>query len=49
MDGVYGPATANAIRAIQRNAGAPVTGVTGPLTWLEVVRLARGEYTSPAQ
>lgn len=49
VDGAYGPATANAIRAIQRNAGSPVTGVTGPLTWLRVVRLARGEYTFPAQ
>lgn len=41
VDGVYGEETANAVRAIQANAGSPVTGVTGPLTWLEIVRLAR--------
>jgi peptidoglycan hydrolase-like protein with peptidoglycan-binding domain len=32
-DGVYGPATANAVRAFQRYAQLPLSGDTGILTW----------------
>jgi len=32
-DGVYGPATANAVRVFQRYAQLPVSGDTGILTW----------------
>ncbi|MDR2687581.1 MAG: peptidoglycan-binding protein, partial [Oscillospiraceae bacterium] len=36
-DGVYGPATANAVRAFQRYAQLPVSGDTGILTWNAVL------------
>lgn len=35
-DGIYGPATANAIRTFQRIFNLPVTGVTDFATWYEV-------------
>ena len=33
VDGVYGPATASAVRAFQEAAGLPETGVTDAATW----------------
>jgi len=36
-DGVYGPATANAVRVFQRYAQLPVSGDTGILTWNAVL------------
>ena len=40
VDGVFGPATENAVLAFQRGVGAGVDGVVGPLTW---ALLFRGE------
>lgn len=39
-DGVYGAATAAAVRAIQQNGGITPNGVTGPVTWERIVNLA---------
>lgn len=41
VDGIYGPATENAIRIIQERNGLPVSGITGPATWYIVVELAQ--------
>lgn len=38
VDGIYGPATANAVREFQRLYGLPVTGTVGPLTWFYIAR-----------
>lgn len=38
-DGIYGPTTMNAVSAIQRRAGIPVTGITDQETWEEIVRI----------
>ena len=35
-DGVYGPATMNAITAFQRLYGLPVTGITDQITWNQI-------------
>lgn len=32
-DGIYSPSTGNAVAALQRQAGLPVTGVTDQVTW----------------
>ena len=39
--GTYDSATENAVRALQRFASLPVSGVTGALTWDAAVRLSR--------
>ena len=39
VDGVFGPLTANAVRAFQRNAGLTVDGIVGPITWAALARL----------
>ena len=36
-DGIYGPATSQAISTFQRKYGLPVTGVTNQQTWEEIV------------
>lgn len=36
VDGIYGPATEQAVRTIQTNAGIQVTGSVGPLTWAAI-------------
>lgn len=33
VDGVYGPATVNAIKLIQQSNSYTVDGITGPITW----------------
>ena len=38
-DGVYGPATMNAVAAFQRQNGLPVTGVTDQVTWEKIYAL----------
>ncbi|MEE0968632.1 MAG: peptidoglycan-binding protein [Clostridia bacterium] len=40
VDGIYGPGTAAAVRAIQSNNGLNVSGITGPSTWYTIIRLA---------
>lgn len=41
-DGIFGPATAGAVREFQRLFGLPVTGSVGPWTWYYIAR----EYDS---
>jgi len=36
-DGIYGPSTTNAVAAIQRREGLPVTGITDQRTWNTIV------------
>lgn len=36
MNGVYGTATANAVRAFQRKYGLTVDGIVGQTTWKEL-------------
>lgn len=36
-DGIYGPATMNAVTAFQRREGIPVTGITDEYTWTKIV------------
>ena len=36
IDGIYGPATRNAVLAAQRRFGLPETGATDANTWLEI-------------
>lgn len=42
IDGIYGPATKNAVIAVQRMAGLPQDGVMGPQTWAALYRLYAG-------
>ena len=42
VDGVYGNATADAVREIQRLSGLEQTGEIGPITWNEIVSLYLG-------
>ncbi len=39
VDGIYGTQTANAVKAIQAQAGYPQTGQVGPQTWLYMAEL----------
>lgn len=36
-DGIYGPSTMNAVTAIQRREGLPVTGIVDQITWDRIV------------
>jgi len=38
-DGIYGPQTMNAVSAVQRQNGIPVTGVADQVTWNKIVTL----------
>ena len=38
-DGIYGPSTMQAVTAVQRLNGIPVTGITDQDTWDKIVRL----------
>ncbi|MBE6542517.1 MAG: spore cortex-lytic protein [Ruminococcaceae bacterium] len=53
VDGVYGSATANAVREFQRIFGLEETGVTAAITWLRISDIYRtivdGEYGSDTQ
>lgn len=42
VDGVYGNATANAVKAVQKLYGIEQTGVVGPATWNAIVELYNG-------
>ena len=52
IDGIYGPATTSAVRAVQNTFGLPVDGIVGEDTWnamynayLGIVRTVPPEYT----
>jgi peptidoglycan hydrolase-like protein with peptidoglycan-binding domain len=38
VDGIYGPATSNAVRIFQRLYKIPVSGSVGPVTWFNIAR-----------
>ena len=42
IDGIYGPATKNAVIAVQRMAGLPQDGIMGPQTWAALYRMYAG-------
>ncbi len=42
VDGAFGNATANAVRAVQRLYGIEQTGVVGPATWNAIIELYNG-------
>ncbi len=52
-DGIFGPATTEAVIQIQRMAGLPENGAVGPLTWRYIVDLAsdilEGSQTAEGQ
>ena len=42
VDGVFGEKTKEAVSAIQRMYGIPVSGVAGPVTWGLIINLYNG-------
>ncbi|MBS4202349.1 peptidoglycan-binding protein [Bacillus sp. FJAT-49732] len=40
LDGIYGPATANAVKTFQSRNGLKADGVVGPATWEKICRAA---------
>lgn len=49
IDGVFGQATENAVRAFQSAYGLPVTGVVDEATWVDLYNAYRGILNSSAQ
>ena len=49
VDGIYGPQTAEAVRAFQREYGLPVTGVVDAPTWNTAYKVYRGIVESTPQ
>ncbi len=49
IDGVFGEATENAVRAFQSAYGLPVTGVVDEATWVDLYNAYRGILNSSAQ
>lgn len=41
VDGVFGPVTENAVKALQRTAGLQPDGVVGPRTWPRAILVVR--------
>jgi peptidoglycan hydrolase-like protein with peptidoglycan-binding domain len=48
VDGVFGPATAGAVRAVQTAAGLSADGIVGPLTWPALIVVVRTGSTGDA-
>ncbi len=46
IDGIFGPATEDAVRAFQRAYGLPVTGIVDEETWIDLYNVYRGIVTS---
>ena len=42
VDGVYGQATARAVRAVQRSLGYSATGAVGPVLWSYIITQGQG-------
>jgi len=42
VDGVFGPGTEAAVRAVQQNQGLENNGIVGPVVWDRIVKLAKG-------
>ncbi len=49
IDGVFGEATENAVRAFQSAYGLPVTGIVDEATWVDLYNAYRGILNSSAQ
>ena len=49
IDGIFGPATAKALRDFQRNVGVPADGTCGPATFKALARLSRTVVGGEAQ
>lgn len=49
IDGVFGAATENAVRAFQEAYGLPVTGIVDEATWVDLYNVYRGILNSSAQ
>ena len=46
MDGIYGPATAEAVRAFQQSVGLPQTGIVDETTWNAIYSSYISKYNS---
>ncbi len=46
IDGIYGPATANAVRAFQQSVGLPQTGIVDESTWNAIFSSYTTKYNS---
>lgn len=46
IDGIFGPATRNAVEAFQQTYGLPVTGIVDEYTWYELFNVYRGLIAS---
>jgi peptidoglycan hydrolase-like protein with peptidoglycan-binding domain len=48
VDGVFGPATETAVRAVQQQAHLTLDGIVGPITWAALIILVRRGSTGDA-
>lgn len=48
VDGVFGPRTKSAVKAVQTAAGVPADGIVGPQTWPKTIVTVRAGSTGDA-